>query len=167
MGRLADEMQIVTAFVPVDSQTAAITGDYVSMKNYGHLTIVLNNAIGIAGDDLVVTLDQAKTVAGGSAKALNISEVFYKVGATAISAVGTFTKATQTAADGYDTAAIDGAENEMLLVIEVSKDDLDTDNDFDCVSVAIADTGSAGAQLLSGMYILTDPRFDAVEAIAD
>jgi hypothetical protein len=164
--RPAENFQIVGAGVPVDLTTAGLQGDYVSMKNWGHLTVVCFSAIGTAGQDLTITLDQAKTVAAGSAKALNIAEVFHKVGATALSAVSLFTRVTQTAADGYDTVAIDGAENEMLLLLEVSKDDLDTDNDFDCVRAVINDDiGSTELGCL--LYILSDPRFDAADAISD
>jgi hypothetical protein len=165
MGRIADQLQLVQAITPVDFQTAQ-TGDYVSMKNYGHLSIIIHHSIGTDDDDIVISLRQAKNVSDGSGKVLNISELFYKIGATALSAVSLFTRATKTAAATWDTDALDEAQNEALYIIEISKDDLDTDNDFDCVRVAIADTGS-NAMLGSALYLLSDPRFDAVDAISD
>jgi len=164
--RLVENFGIVQAVTPVDFQTAANNGDYVSLKNYAHVTVIVHTSIGTAGDDPVVTLDQAKTVAGGSTKSLLIDEIYHKTGATALSAVGTFTRVTQTAADGYDTATIDGAENEQILIIEVDAAELDTTNDFDCMRVSIADVGG-NAQLGSALYILSDPRHNAIEAIAD
>ena len=164
--RIADQLQIVGAGVPVDLTTAGLLGDYVSLKNYNHITIICFSAIGTGGEDLTITLDQAKTVAGGSTKSLLISEVFHKVGATALSAVGNFTRVTQTAADGYDTVAIDGAENEMLLVLEIDAADLDTTNDFDCIRAVINDDiGSTELGCL--LYILSGPRYDAINAIID
>jgi hypothetical protein len=164
--RITEEGQIVLAGVPVDTTTAGLTGDYVSLKNYNQCTILFLSAIGTAGQDWNLSLDQAKTVAGGSVKALNIDEVFHKVGATAISAVSLFTRVTQTAADGYDTVAIDGAENEAIFAIEVNRNDLDTDNDFDCLRALIADDVGA-AQLGAILYILTEPRYDRSDAISD
>ena len=164
--RLVENFNIVAGIIPVDLQTAANNGDYISMKNYGHVTIVLFTGIGTAGDDPVITLDQATDVSGTGAKTLNIDEIYHKTGATALSAVGTFTRVTQTAQDGYDTAAIDGAENEQILVIEIDKDDLDSDNNFDCLRAVVADVGG-NAQLGSLLYILSDPRYEGIEAIAD
>ena len=46
--RLIDESQIVSGFVPVDTQTGANPGDVVSLKNYGRLTVVFFKAAGVA-----------------------------------------------------------------------------------------------------------------------
>ena len=164
--RLAELGQIVPAIIPVDLQTGANEGDWVSLKNYNHCTIIVFTAIGTGGDDPVITLDQATTVAGAGTKTLNVSEIFHKVGATAVSAVSAFTKVTQTAADGYDTVAIDGAENEAVFVIEVDRDQLDGDNDFDCMQVNVADVGS-NEMLGCALYILSEPRYDGADAISD
>lgn len=164
--RIAVEGQIVAGIIPVDMQTAVNHGDYVSMKNYGHCTVIVFTAVGTGGDDPVITLDQAKTVAGGSTKTLNISEIFHKVGATALTAVSKFTRVTQTAADGYDTEAIDGAENEAIFVFEVDDHDLDADGEFDCFRVSVADVGG-NAMLGCALYILTEPRYQAADSIGD
>lgn len=163
--RIAENFQIVQAIAPVDFQTALNTGDYVNMKNYGHLTVVIHHSIGTDGDDIIISLRQAKNVSDGSGKVLNIAEIFHKIGATALSAIPLFTRATQTAAATYDTDALDEAQNEAIYLVEISKDDLDTDNDFNCVRVAIADVGG-NAMLGSAIYILSDPRYEAIEAIA-
>lgn len=164
--RIAEELQVVPAIIPVDLSSGANAGDYISLKNFGHVTIAILTGIGTAGDDPVISINQATDVSGTGAKALQIDEVFHKVGATAINAVGEFTRATQTAADTYDTAGIDGAENEMLLLIEIDAADLDVDNNFDCLQLNIADVGT-NAQIGSANYILSCPRYDAAEAIAD
>jgi len=157
-------MQIVGGITPVDLQTAANTGDYISFKNHDHCTIVIYTGIGTGGDDPVISLVQAQDVAATGAKVLNISEVFHKVGSTALSAVETFTRVTQTAAATYDTAAIDGAENEAIFVLEIDAAQLDTDNNFDCLLAAVADVGS-NAQLGCMLYIMSDSSYNGVEAI--
>ena len=164
--RLVEEFQIVNAIVPVDLQTGANAGDYVSLKNYRHCTVLITTGIGTAGDDPVISQFQAKTVAGGDEKALNISTIWHKVGATAVTAVGEWTKVTQTAAATYDSDAIDGAENVAMFILEIDADDLDVDNGFDCYRVHVADVGS-NAMLGCATYILSQPRFPAIEAITD
>lgn len=164
--RIAEELGIVQAITPVDLQGAANNGDFVSLKNYGHVSIIIHHSIGTDNDDIIISLRQAKTVADGAGKVLNISEIFHKIGGTTLAAVGTFTRATQTAAATYDTDALDEAQNEAIYIVEVSKDDLDTDNDYDCVRIEVADVGG-NAMLGSALYILSEPRFEAIEAIAD
>jgi len=65
---LVQKQHLVPAVWPVDLNTGANSGDYVSMKNYNHLTIVImcTTATGTA----VVTLKQASAVAGTGEKAL-------------------------------------------------------------------------------------------------
>lgn len=164
--RIAEELGIVQAITPVDLQGAANNGDFVSLKNYGHVSIIIHHSIGTDNDDIIISLRQAKTVADGAGKVLNISEIFHKIGGTTLAAVGTFTRATQTAAATFDTDALDEAQNEAIYIVEVSKDDLDTDNDYDCVRIEVADVGG-NAMLGSALYILSEPRFEAIEAIAD
>src|SRR4051794_19453571 len=90
-----EEAQIVMGIVPVDSQTGANTGDYVSLKNFERCTIVLIKAAGVAGDDPVITVTQAQDVSGTGVKALNITRVDSKVGVQ--TGIGTFTANTQAA----------------------------------------------------------------------
>ena len=164
--RIVEDCQIVSAIVPVDLTTAANAGDWVSLKEYDHCTIIVFTGIGTAGQDPVITLDQATDVSGTSTKTLNVDEIYHKTGATALSAVGTFTRVTQTAADGYDTDPIDGAENEQIVVIEVDAADLDVDNNFDCLQVNVADVG-ANSMLGCALYILSEPRHSGKSAIVD
>lgn len=151
-----EEAQIVMAIVPVDSQSGANTGDYVSLKNYERCTIVVIKAAGVAGDDPVLTVTQAQDVSGTGVKALQITRVDSKVGAQ--TGVGTFTKNTQAAADTYTDPV--SAEAQAIFVIEFKAEDLDVNNGFDCLKIAIPDTGSGGAQLLTAIYILRGGKFN-------
>jgi len=135
--------QVVVAFPPVDTQSGANNGDWVSMKNFDRLTVLFIKAAGVAGDDPVLTMKQATDVSGSGAKALNFTRVDSKVGVQ--TGIGSFTTNTQAAGNTYtDTVS---AEAQGLFAIEIQASDLDVSNGFDCVQFSVPDTGSAGAQL--------------------
>jgi len=144
---------IIPAFMPVDLSTAANPGDRVNLQNYERCVFVLLSAIGTAGDDPVISAQQHDAATAGNSKALNFTRIRHKVGATDIDAVGQFSLIEQSAAASYDTASVDGAENEMLVAVEVKASDLDTDNGFTFVSFDVADVGS-NAQIGAAFYIL-------------
>ena len=152
----AEQCNIVSAFVPVDMQDGANTGDWVSLKNYERVSIVLFKDAGTAGDDPTITLQQATDVAGTGAKALaKIDTVFVKQD-TALTSVGQFSKVTQTAAATYTDAT--SAEDQAVWVIDIQSEDLDVDNGFDCIQASVADVGS-NAQLGCAFYVLWGARY--------
>jgi hypothetical protein len=152
--RLVDRTQIVNGFKPVNLATASNPGDYVSLKDYRHCTIIFHKGIGTASEDPTITLDQATAVAGTGTKALLFTEIWTKQGADLL-AIGTFTKTTQTAAATYTEAT--SAEAQAIWVIEVEADQLDVSGGFDCLRATVSDVGT-DAQLGSMLYILSDPR---------
>jgi hypothetical protein len=152
---LVEAAQIVAAIIPVDSQSGANNGDWVSMKNFDRCTVVILKAAGVAGDDPVITMKQATDVAGTSAKALNFTRVDSKVGVQ--TGIGAFTTNTQAAGNTYTDLV--SAESQGLFVLEFKSEDLDVNNGFDCLQLSIPDTGAAGAQLISALYILRGPRY--------
>lgn len=143
-------IDIVAGIIPLDLQTAR-TGDYVSLKNAEGVLVVIFKGAGTAGDDPDFTLNQATSVAGGSAKALNAIETVYKKQGT-LTSVGVWTKETQTADEVYSADAT-SAESEAIYVFDVPAAKLDVDNGFDCISVDVADVGT-NAQLGCVLYIL-------------
>lgn len=162
---LAEEVNICAGFVPVDMAAGANSGDWVSLKNYRHVSIVLFKAAGAVGEPAVITVQQATDVAGTGAKALNFTRVDHKSGAD-IFTVGAYTKVTQAAANTY--SAVGGAGNTQAIVqIDFNAEDLDADGGFDCIRATIADPG-ATAQLGALFYILTGPRYTPMQsAIVD
>lgn len=149
LGRLFD---IASAFVPVDTQTATNTGDYISLKNAAGVLVVLFKAAGTANDDPVLSFYQATSVAGGSAKTLaTITKHWQKQGT--LTAVTGWTKVTQTAGATLTLNAT-SAENQGIYAVPITAEELDIANGFDCLRVDVADTGSAGAQLGAMLYIL-------------
>lgn len=151
---ILEGLDIIPAFMPVDMSAGANAGDRVGMDNCDRLLFILLASVGTAGDDPVISAQQHTAASGGSSKALNFTRYWSKVGATAINAVGQFSRATQAASDSLDTAALDGAENQAMICIEVMAEDLDADNGFTHVSFDVADVGT-NAQLGAGLYILS------------
>lgn len=152
-----EKCQIVAGGVPIALNTAGITGDVVSMKNYGRCAIVFFAAAGTAGDDPTLTVEQCKSVAASSAKALNFTRVDTKQGA-ALTAIGQFTKVTQSAGNTYTDG--DAAEEQKIWVVDVKAEDLDADNGYDCIRASIGDVGT-NAQLGCLLYLLHEPRYAA------
>lgn len=151
--RFFQEANIVSAFVPVDMQTAANEGDWVSLANYGRCVAVLFKGAGTAGQDPVFTLEQATSAAGGSSKALTFTRIYSKVGTQ--TGIAAWTRTTQAAAGTYTDAA--SAEAEAIIAVEVNAADLDVDNGFDFIRLTIPDVGGA-AQLGCAFYLMLDPR---------
>jgi hypothetical protein len=81
--KFLEQADIIAAFVPVDMQTANNNGDWVNLQNFSKCVAVLLKAAGTNGDDPVFTIRQAKDNAGTSAKALNITTIWEKVGTLA------------------------------------------------------------------------------------
>lgn len=160
-----EKCQIVGGGVPVALNTAGLTGDIVSMKNYGRCAIVFFAAAGTAGDDPTLTVQQCKSVAGSSAKALDFTRIDVKQGTLA--SIGQFSKVSQAAANTYTEAT--SAEAQKIWVIDVKAEDLDVDNGYDCIQASIGDVGT-NAQLGCLLYILHEPRYSVdplPSAIAD
>jgi hypothetical protein len=160
--RLLEHINIVSAFPPQDLNSDA-DGDWVSLKNYHGCLVVVHKAAGTAGDDISLKMQQATAVAGTAAKALTFNHVYAKVGATALSAIGTFTKYSGTATDDLDTVSTFGTDilsdvGESLFVVDIKASDLDVTNGFDCIQLSIEGDDLSNAALGAAFYILYGPR---------
>ncbi len=153
-----EKNQIAQGFLPVAMNAGANSGDWVSMKNYGRCAIVFFKAVGTAGDDPTITLEQSTDVANSQsdAKALNFTHVYKKQAATNLLAVGQFTEVIQAAGNTFTHA--DLAEQAAIVVIDIKAEDLDIANGFDCVRASVADVGT-NAQLGCLLYFLHEPRY--------
>lgn len=135
------------------------SGGFVSLKNYGKAVFVLFKEAGTAGDDVNVDMQQATAVAGTSAKDLDtITTYWTKQAATDLTATGTFTKNTQSAASEINFDAT-SAEQILLAVWEVNAEQLDTANGFDCVGCNVSLDASGGAQKGVVLVLLCDPKY--------
>jgi len=159
--KLLEMIQIVEGFKPVDLQDGANSGDYVSLQNYKGCAVVFMSAVGTAADDPTLTIQQASDVAGTGVKALNFTVIARKQAATDLSAVGQWTRTTQTAANTYTEAT--SAEQDSIWVVDFDADELDVDNDFDCIRATVADVGS-NEQLGVLFYVLYKASYPAAAA---
>ncbi len=156
-----DKQDVVLAWLPVDINGAAQTGDYVSLENHNHVAFHFVSAVGTATDDPIITTFQADTGAGGNAKALSHvtspSKVWKKQAATNLESVTEWTDAsgdsTTNSWDENDTSA----EQVLHLVIEFDAADLDADNGFRFIRGDVA--AVSNAQLTAAWYVLSEPRF--------
>lgn len=158
---MVDRCKFVMGCAPAALATTAGDGDYVSMKNFSHLTIVisvLNGAIITAGD---VTLLQATKVDGTGAKALAFTKMWAN---TDCAAADTLTETAVTS----NTFATDTTNSKQLMyVIEVPATSLDINNNFDCVRIDVANSANSVGSVL---YILHGARYQsplAISAITD
>ncbi len=177
--RLMEEIQIVPAFIAGADQNTDLEGDWVSLKNFNNCLIVFHKAAGTAGDDPSIRLQQATVVAGTDAKALTFDHIYHKIGATAVSAIGVFTKVKlDTATADLDLVSVNGVDlltdvGESVICVEIQADQLDVTNGFDCLNLLIEGDDVANANLVCGYYLLYNPRHPggnaatALEAIAD
>lgn len=153
----AEEIQVVEGFLPIDMSLGANDGDWVSLKNYNRLTIVLFKDVGTAAQDPIITLEQAQAVAGTGAKALAaIDRVHTKQAAVNLQAVGQYSLVEQAAAATYTDAAL--GEEAAIIVIDIRPADLDLDNGFDCVRARVADTGAGAGAMGALLYFLSGAR---------
>lgn len=151
---LVEQVQVVSAIIPSDLSGAANNGDWVSLKNFARATVLVLKGAGTAGEDPVITLRQAKDVAGTDAKALTFTRVDEKVGVQ--TGIGQFTTVEQAAANTYTNTA--SAEAQAVFAIDVLASTLDINNGFDCLQVQIPDVGT-NAQLGCALYLLREPRY--------
>lgn len=173
---LMESINIVSAFAPGTDINSDAEGDWVSLKNYDGCLVVFHKAAGTAGDDPSIKLEQATAVAGTSSKALTFNHIYHKIGATALSAIGTHTKVElTTATDDLDLVSVNSTDlltdvGETLIVVNVRASDLDVDNSFDCLRLVIEGDDIGNATLASAYYVLYNCRFPGnptPSAIAD
>ncbi len=145
---------IVSAFVPVDMQTANNDGDWVSLAKYDRCLCVLFKGIGTATDDPIFNLQQADSNTGGNAKDINFTVIHKKVGSQLTTL--DFSRVTQTAATSHTDAV--SAEAEAIMAVEIKADEMDIDNGFVWLRLDIANIGS-NAQIGCAFYILIGARY--------
>lgn len=129
------------ALPPVNLATGANNSLWASVRDCNDsLLLLFYFGAGTATQDITVTLQQATTSAGGSAKALVVKEAWFKRGGAAFTAGNAaardvFVKSAianrEVSAANYNTAADRVATtNEFMGVIRISPKDLDAGNNF-------------------------------------
>lgn len=153
-GLAIENGKFVWAGAPKDTTGAIFAGDWVHLVDYRNLAIILLQGAW-AGGTPAVTLNQSKSAAGGSSKALAFSTVYQTTGLTVDTPV-----ITAVVANTFNLVATANSMN----VIEVQQKDLDFMNGFDWVNFSIATPG-ANADLIAALYYLYNPRWAAKPSI--
>lgn len=157
--RMVESTKIVQALAPQIPSTS--TPDRVSLKDYGRVTIIISalNATTVTGSD--IALQQSTDVSGAGAKTLAFDKVWLN------NDTGASDTLVETAVVS-DTFTMDATDSKNLLaVLEINAETLDTNNAFDVIGLT---TGDATAQDLDVVYILHDARYKQVtppSAISD
>lgn len=145
-GHLAELNKLIWAVEPKSYSGLAATKKWVSLKNYGQLTIVIMTGAW-AGGTAAVTVEQATAVAGTSNKALSFVDYWDDVTTS-----GTLVKKAAVS----NTFNLDTANK--MYVIHIDDRMLDIANGFDCVSIAVASPG-ANVDLYGAVYVMGDARY--------
>lgn len=159
--RLIDNVKFVTGCNPAALATTAGDGDYVSLKNYTNLAVVITVLNGTTVTGGAVTLKQATDVAGTSEKALSFSKMFAN---TDTAASDTLTE-TAVTSDTFTTSTTNSKA--LKYVIEVDAVSLDVDNGFDCVRVDVASMANATGNVEYILYGAREKSPIAISAITD
>lgn len=159
--QLVDKAKIVMGCAPAALTSTAGDGDYVSLKNYARVSIIMTilNATTVTGG--TITLKQASAVAGTGEKALAFTKMYANVDCGASDTL----VETAVASNTFTTDTTNSKQ--LMYVMEVDAADLDVANGFDCVR--IDSTGMANA-VGAVTYVLHPARFAspiAVSAITD
>ena len=142
------------ALAPVDLASGAQTSLWANVRDINDfLWLYWYFGAGAAAEHATLTLQQARTSSGGSAKALSVREVWFKRGNAAFTAANASTSdqwaksalATREAPIASYATATDriSAVNHFVAAIRVSKSDLDGANGFSYVGASCNDVGVA------------------------
>lgn len=149
MQKLIGQTHVVVGAFP--QACTSITGDFISLKNYAGVSIIISLDVHTGTDTGAITLEQAKDVSdsGSVSKTLGFDFIWLNADTEAAEAL---TK-TAVTSDSVTTAA---ATKSQLYIIEVKSEDLDVANDFDCLQVLV---GTVATSNVSIVYVLHTPRY--------
>lgn len=146
--RLSEQCKIVTGLAPITPSTS--TPDYVSLKGYERLTIIITVDNGNTVTGSAIALKQATAVAGTGEDVLAFSKAWRNIDTDAGDMLTEFT----VSSDTFTTDSTN-AKN-LMYVIEVKAEDLNVAGGYDCVRLA---TGNGANMVLSAVYILSGAKF--------
>lgn len=144
---------------PVDLNTAAVTGNRVSMKNATRVAFIIALGAGTSTSAQTFTLRQHDAASAGNSKDLSVDNPYYHK----IAAATSFTKVQPGSAAAAYALHASLADDVAIVVFEVLAENLDIANGYAWVSVDTADSG--GAQLGSIVAVVDEallPAYDKV-----
>lgn len=156
LGRLFDLGAVV---VPVaDLAAGAQTGKRFHLRNYDSVTfVVFMGAVSAGTDTFVPTVKEANAATGGTSQDLASGvTVWYNKNATTMDGSETWNKVTQSAAAGVSLTGATYAAKQIIVVIEVTNEQLS--DGFEWVSLDMADPGAGGTRAGGFLAILSNPN---------
>ena len=154
--KFLESNQFDVVAVPINTTGAAVSGDWIDLKEAAGIVLYIAQGAW-AGGTPAVTLNQATSVSGGSSKALSFTEAWNKTGLS-----NTAWAAVTVTSDTFNLTATAN----KVTAIEIGVDQLDRDNAFTCVQLAIASPG-ANADLIAAVAILYGIRNQAYPTLID
>lgn len=145
---LLEQVKIVQGLAPIVPSTTV--PDYVSLKLYPKLTIIIDIDNGATVTGTAITLKQAQAVANTGEKALAFTRMWANLNTAATDTL------VETAVSSNTFTSATTNDINMQYVIEVDASELDTANGFDCVRVGTANAVNA---VTSINYILWPSRY--------
>lgn len=155
-GALHESIRIVTGRA---GTVTAAASDYVSLKNHSGITIVVIGANDATAVATTCTIQQATTVAGGSVKLIDGTQL----GVNGVQQVDT---ATSDALSALTISSIgawttdDTDSKNFIYIVDISVEALDVAGGFDVVRLLQA----SGDAVQSVLYLLWNTRYTAVAA---
>lgn len=149
MQRLMDNVLSVSLVDPVRGDPVG-TENWVRLQNFNQADVEIDLNVGTSGEQTILTLLQAKTVGGGSAKALSFTRIAKNV-TTNVDA------AAFTEGDVSSSARLGVTDGNQKWKLNIQGTDLDSANDFEFfrvdLSTSMADTViAANASLYDARY---------------
>ena len=149
MQKLIGQAHIVTAIFP--QAGGALNGDYISLKNYAGVSIIISVDVTASATDSSITLSQATDVTDSQSddKALGFTFMWQNLDTETAEALAKTAVTSNTFEAG-------GVTKSTLYIIEVRADELDVANNFDCLRVKMGDIATANVSVI---YVLHSPRY--------
>lgn len=159
---LLEKHNLKHAWLPVDLNTAAVTGARIKMDKGHRCAIIVSMSDSVAATDVSFFLKQHNAATAGTTKALELDNPYYvKAGAATV-----FTKVAPAAAvtaGDYDLTATFASE-EGFVVFEVLAEDLDVNNGFFWISLDAADAGAS--KHAAAIYVVADCKYAPAYEVA-
>lgn len=147
-GKLVEQTKIVQGLAPIAPSSSV--PDYVCLKNYQRMTVIIDVLNGATVTGSAITLKQAQAVANTGEKALAFDTVYANLNTAATDTL------VETAVVSNTFTTLNTNSLGLQYVIEIDPATLDVANGFDCVRVGAGNSTNA---VLSVVYILWPAKY--------
>lgn len=147
-GLLLEQVKFVQGLAPITPSTSV--PDYVCLKNYTKMCVVIDIDNGATVTGTAITLKQAQAVVNTGEKALAFDKVWANLNTAATDTL------VETAVSSNTFTSLTTDNLNLMYVIEIDPATLDVANGFDCVRVG---TGNAVNAVTSVLYILWPAKY--------